>query len=410
MADLTTTTSTPFWLAEMSSSELEEQLTADPYGLYARLRRDHPIVRVPQMGDVWFVTRYDDVKQVGSDRSFHGASDLAHMTLFEEGNVLSAEGEPHREQRAFIDPQLRKRKVATYIDDLVRPYARKLLEDLRPAGRADIVTEYLEPVSVRSLGDLLGLESVDSPTLQRWFHGLSQALVNKSIDENGELVNKAAFEHAEGVKEEIRATVGPIIDRVTATPDESSMSHWVHDATNGNPRTADQLWPTLYVVLLGAMQEPGHGAANTLLGLFQNPDQLEQVRDDRSLLPQAIEEGLRWIAPIGIFTRRATEPTVVAGEPIAVGDIVFCSMGSANRDESRWTDPDRFDIARPPQPHLAFSAGAHTCAGSHFGKAVEEIALDELFDAFPDLRQDEEQAESVQGWFFRAVRGLPVRW
>ena len=201
MADLTTTTSTPFWLAEMSSSELEEQLTADPYGLYARLRRDHPIVRVPQMGDVWFVTRYDDVKQVGSDRSFHGASDLAHMTLFEEGNVLSAEGEPHREQRAFIDPQLRKRKVATYIDDLVRPYARKLLEDLRPAGRADIVTEYLEPVSVRSLGDLLGLESVDSPTLQRWFHGLSQALVNKSIDENGELVNKAAFEHAEGVKE-----------------------------------------------------------------------------------------------------------------------------------------------------------------------------------------------------------------
>ncbi|WP_265444067.1 cytochrome P450 [Flexivirga meconopsidis] len=405
-----TLTHTPSWLAALSQTELEQQLTDSPYDIYARLRRDNPIVKVPQMGDVWFVTRYDDVKQVGSDATFHGASDLAHMTLFGEGNVLSAEGDPHREQRAFIDPQLRKRKVATYIDDLVRPYARQLLAQLGPKGSAEIVTEYFEPVSVRALGDLLGLESVDSPTLQKWFHGLSQALVNKSIDESGQLVNKAAFEEADRIKEEIRQTVLPIIDRVTAQPDDTSLSHWVHDATDGTPRSADVLWPTLYVVLLGAMQEPGHGAANSLLGLLRNPDQLERVRADRALLPQAIEEGLRWIAPIGIFTRRATAPTQVAGQAIEVGDIVFCSMGSANRDETRWDNPDAFDIDRAAQPHLAFSAGAHTCAGSHFGKAVERIALDELLTTFPDLREQTGEQAVTSGWFFRAVRSLPVAW
>ncbi|PFG67239.1 cytochrome P450 [Propionibacteriaceae bacterium ES.041] len=398
---------TPSWLNELSGQELDQQLTMDPYPLYARLRAEAPIVWVPQM-QAWFVTRYDDVRAVAtSSEAMHGAADPAQFATFGEGNVLSAEGDAHTEQRAFIDPQLRKRKVLKYIDPLVRPTAKRLIAELRDRGRADIVKEYFEPVSVRALGDLLGLESVDSETLQRWFHTLGDCLVNKEVDANGNLVNQEVIARADAVKEEIRGVVLPIIERVTTEPDDSSLSHWVHDGTD-TPRSADELWPTLYVFLLGAMQEPGHGAGNTLHGLFSRPDQLDQVREDRSLLPAAIEEGMRWIAPIGTFARVCVAPLTVAGKDFQPGDMVFGSMGSANRDDSRWDDPDTFDVHREAQPHLGFSAGVHTCAGSHFGKAVEEVALDELLTSFPDLAPDGDAV--TRGWFFRAVQSLPVRW
>ncbi|GAB3306217.1 cytochrome P450 [Epidermidibacterium keratini] len=398
---------TPGWLANLSGEELERQLTDDPYPLYERMRAEAPVVWLPQM-QAWFVTRYDDVRAVAFDSEhFHGAADPAQIETFGAGNVLTAEGDFHTEQRAFIDPQLRKRKVPTYIEPLVRPTVDKLIEGLKSKNSADIVAEYFEPVSVRALGDLLGLESVDSATLQRWFRVLGEALVSKGVDDDGNLTNTEAFERANVVKEEIRGVVLPIIERVTAEPDESSLSHWVHDGTD-TPRSGEELWPTLYVFLLGAMQEPGHAAGNTLHGLFSRPDQLAELRADRSLLPKAIDEGLRWIAPIGAYARVAVAPQTVGGEQVATDEIVFGSMGSANRDESRWPDPDTFDIHRPPQVHMAFSGGVHTCAGSHFGKAVEEIALGALLDAFPDIAPDGDA--TTRGWFFRAVQSLPVRW
>ncbi|OYO05291.1 cytochrome P450 [Enemella evansiae] len=398
---------TPEWLSALSADELDRQLTADPYPIYARLRNEAPVTWVPQM-QAWFVTRYDDLRAVASDSAtLHGAADPAQFATFGEGNVLSAEGEPHTEQRAFIDPQLRKRKVAGYIDPLVRPTAKRLIAELKDKGRADIIPDYFEPVSVRALGDLLGLESVDSDTLQRWFRVLGECLAAKNVDASGNLTNKDVIARADVVKEEIRGVVLPIIERVTVTPDETSISHWVHDGTD-TPRTAEELWPTMYVFLLGAMQEPGHSAGNTLTGLFTRPEQLAAVYADRSLLPAAIEEGIRWISPIGALARVCVAPVTVAGKDFAPGDVVFGAMGSANRDETRWEDAESFDLNRPAQPHIGFSAGIHTCAGSHFGKAVAEVALDELLTSFPDLAQDGDAV--AHGWFFRAVQSLPVRW
>ncbi|WP_176455632.1 cytochrome P450 [Enemella evansiae] len=398
---------TPDWLNALTPDELEQQLTIDPYPIYARLRREEPIVWIPQM-QAWMVTRFDDLRTVASDQAtLHGAADPAQIETFGRGNVLTAEGDFHTEQRAFIDPQLRKRKVAGYIEPLVRPTAKRLVAELRDKGRADIIPEYFEPVSVRALGDLLGLESVDSDTLQRWFRVLGDALVAKNVDAAGNLTNKEAFARANAVKEEIRGVVLPIIERVTETPDETSISHWVHDGTD-TPRTADELWPTMYVFLLGAMQEPGHSAGNTLTGLFTRPEQFAEVQADRSLLPAAIEEGMRWISPIGNLARVCVAPVTVSGKTFQPDDVIFGAMASANRDETRWDDADTFDIHRPVQPHLAFSAGIHTCAGSHFGKAVAEVALDELLTSFPELAQDGEPV--ARGWFFRAVQSLPVKW
>ncbi|KKC26650.1 cytochrome P450 [Sphingomonas sp. SRS2] len=402
---------TPKWLSEIDPVEFERALTDDPYPYWARLREEAPVAWVPSM-QMWMVTRWREVRAVAMDRkSFHGACDPAHMRLFGENNVLSAEGAVHAEIRSFVDPHLRKNKVSTYVDDLVRPTARRLLESLKSRRKADIVAEYLEPVSVRALGDYLGLRDVPSAQLMRWFHGLGTALVNKGMDEHGNFLAPEAQQHADVIKAEIRATVDPILDRVRRTPDDSGLSHWVNEATPpGQPRSNDFIYPTLFVTILGGMQEPGHGAANTLLGLFSRPDQFEEVRADWSLIELANHEGYRWISPIGVFTRRVMKDTEVGGVLIPEGAIVAGSMASANRDPEQFPDGDVYDLRRPPKSHIAFNMGAHSCAGRYFGSAVQRIALEELFAAFPGLAQDKDADPTVSGWFFRATVGLPVVW
>lgn len=402
---------TPDWLADIDPIVLEQELTGDPYPIYARLRDTAPVAWVPSM-KMWMVTRWDAVRDVALDgRRFHGASDPAHMRLFGEGNVLSAEGELHAELRSFIDPHLRKNRVQTYVEDLVRPTARAILQRLRPDGRCDIVKDYFEPVSVRAVGDFLGLGEVPADQLQRWFHGLGAALVNKGVDEDGNFLAPEAQEHADLIKNEIRSVVDPILDRVRERPDHSGLSHWVNDATkDGKPRSNEHIYPTLFVTLLGGQQEPGHGAANTLLGLFSQPDQYQAIKADWSLIDLANHEGFRWLSPIGIYTRRATEDVEIGGVKISEGDIVAGSMASANRDPGQYQNPDQYDYTRPNRQHLAFNTGTHACAGRFLGSAIQRIAIEELFSAFPGLAPDPDKQPEVRGWFFRATVSLPVVW
>lgn len=402
---------TPDWLAQIDPVVLEQELSRDPYPIYARLREDTPIAWVPSM-KMWLVTRWKEVRQVAMDsQHFHGASDPAHMRLFGQGNVLSSEGELHTELRSFIDPHLRKNRVPAYVDDLVRPIARKVLAGIKDKGRGDIVTEYLEPVSVRAVGDFLGLKDVPSDQLRRWFYGLGAALVNKGMDEHGNFLVPEPQQHADVIKAEIRGIVDPILERVRSQPDNTGLSHWVHDATlDGKPRSNEFIYPTLFVTLLGGMQEPGHGAASTLLGLFSRPEQLDAVRSDYSLIDVANHEGFRWISPIGIYTRRVVGEVEVAGVKLTEGEIVAGSMASANRDPAQFPDGDDYDLRRPTKAHMAFNTGAHACAGRYFGGAIQRIALEEMFDTLPDLAPDPEGSPKVHGWFFRATVNLPVVW
>ncbi len=401
---------TPDWIAAIDPVELEAELTRDPYPLYARLRRDDPMAWIPSMR-MWMATSWNLVREIAFDaKSFHGASDPAHMRLFGDGNVLSAEGPGHAELRSFIDPNLRRHRVPVYIDDLVRPIARNYLAGLGSKDSVDIVTEYFEPLSVRSLGDYLGFTAVESSTLQRWFHGLGAALVNKGLDEDGNFLAPEAQAHADIIKAEIRDVVIPICERVARHPDNSGLSHWLHDRMpEGTVRTVEQILPTLYVILLGGMQEPGHGAGNTLYGLFTRPDQFARVKSDYTLLDAAIHEGLRWISPIGIFTRRVAKETEVGGVRLLEGEIVAGSLASANHDEIQFQNGAEFDLDRVGKPHIAFNVGAHACAGRYFGAAVERIALEELLSAYPNIAPHPEKHARLSGWFFRAVVNLPVQ-
>jgi cytochrome P450 len=265
---------------------------------------------------------------------------------------------------------------------------------------------------VRSLGDLLGLQSVSSDKLREWFHKLSVSFTNAAVDENGDFTNPEGFTPGDEARAEIQAVVDPLIDHWIEHPANTAISHWLHDGMPpGKTRAREYIYPTIYVYLLGAMQEPGHGMASTLVGLFSRPEQLEEVVDDPSLLPRAISEGMRWTSPIWSATARiSTKPVTIAGVDLPAGTPVILSYGSANHDTGKYDAPTEYDLHRPPLPHLAFGAGNHACAGIYYANQVMRIGLEELFEAIPNLERDTGEGVEFWGWGFRGPTSLHCTW
>ena len=166
----------------------------------------------------------------------------------------------------------------------------------------------------------------------------------------------------------------------------------------------------LRLLLPAGVETTYRATGNLLFGLLSNPDQLDAVRADRSLIPQAIEEAVRWEPPLLTITRVATRDSELAGHSIPAGSTVMPYIGSANRDESRWKEPDRFDIFRKAVPHIAWGHGVHVCLGMHLARLEMSTALNLFFDRLPNLRLDPEGDDPhIRGQVFRSPTSLPVR-
>lgn len=395
------TTSTAAWLDQLTVAELE----TDPYPVFARMRQEAPVAFVPAI-QAYLATTWDTCTAIAEDAAtFFGGTSPVHERVFGTPHVLGAEGAEHQQLRAAIDPALRPRAFRGQLEDSVRPVAKAEVERLRAAGRAELMADYFEPISVRAVGDLLGFADVEVATLRRWFHGMAGGIANIMMD-------PAGFAGTDAAVAEIHDVVEAMARRVTDEPDDGVVSQWLHSGMPaGQVRPLAGIYPSLHVLLLGGLQEPGHACGSTFLGLTTRPEQLQRVIADRSLLPRAVVEGLRWIAPIFSGTSRIpNRDTELAGTRIEAGRTVWVSYGSANRDETRFDDPDSYDIDRPAQSHLGFGRGRHVCSGAAFAPQVARIALEELFAAFPGIALDPAHDVDVWGWIFRGPRALHVTW
>jgi cytochrome P450 len=385
-----------------------EQLDLDPYPIYARLRREAPVCRIPAV-DTWMVTRWDDVEFLGAHPEIFSA-DIADSPVdrtFGSPTVLTCDGEVHTELRRAIDPKFRPRAVDEYVDGLVGPIVDELLERIAPRGEAELMAEFFEPVSVRSLGAVLGLSEIDPDTLRRWFAQLAQGATNYERDPGKQAVGDAAAA-------EIDERLAPLLHRLERASDGSAIAHMLHAGMPpGRTRARDLVMPSLKVILLGGMQEPGHGAGSTTWALLREPEQALALGErPGELVRQAVDEGLRLIAPIGTQFREVKQPVTVAGVELEPGAPVSLVIASANRDERRFEQPDRYDMFRGKRQHAAFGFGRHFCSGHWFSRRQMEIAVGALFGrlAGRGLRLDPARPAELRGWEFRAPRHLHVRW
>lgn len=379
-------------------------LETDPFPIYAKLRREAPVTYV-SAANVWFVTRWADVETVTKSPDVFSAevpTSPVEMS-FGKPTILTSEGETHRVLREGVETHYRPRKVAEYIEALVRPVAEQHLQHFRNRGHAELMAEYFEPISALSLARSFGLGDTTAPQLRKWFHGLSQGAINYERDPERQRVS-------DETRAEVDAAVLPILEKLREVPDSSPLSHMLHSGMpEGQSRNAGFILPSVKVTLLGGMQEPGHGAGTVLAGLLQNPVQCEALLQDRQAnLSPAVDEGLRWVAPIGTQMRVSKCDVVLGGVCIPAGAPVAAILASANRDESRFEDPDAFNIFRKKLNHASFGFGNHFCAGKWFAKTQIEIALGVLFDHIPNLKLNAEYPAVFRGWEFRAPSSLHV--
>jgi len=382
-----------------------EQLDDDPYPVYAHLRREAPVCFVPAVG-LWFVTRYDDVKYAAQQPEEFAAKPIPSPVdrTFGEDNVLTLDGAPQRALRAALDPSFRPRIVRDYALPLIEPLVEEHLERIAAKGRAELMADYCEPISVLALGRVLGIGEFDGDVLRRWFADLAQGATNFEDDPAKQAIGDAA-------SREIDEQLAPVFARLLAEPDGSTIANMLAAVEGTLAERTAQIMPTLKVVLLGGMQEPGHAVGSTVYGLLTNPAQAAALAADLGLVESAVEEGLRWISPIGTQTRRVARDTELAGVALPAGANVGLLVSSANRDERVFgPSAEEFDLTRTITGNAVFGFGPHFCSGHAFSRILMQLALRRLFERLPDLRLDPHDLPRLRGWEFRAPARLPVVW
>ena len=341
----------------------------DPFPTLARLRAREPLSRVthPELGPCWLVIRYDLVKSLSADRRLIKPQNPL------DGNSLNSPPPVHTRLRKLAQAGFTTQRIEA-LRSWAEQVTARILDDLAVHGAADLLTTLADPMPITVISRLLGVPDEEMDEVRRCATGF--------LTETEEVRDQAfgvAHQYVTGLVRHKRDHPG---DDVTSA---------LIAARDG----ADQLDEDELVRLVIALLVNGSITTTNIIGtgtylLLTHPDQLGLVRSRPQLLRGAIEEVLRLQAPIGALTWQAAEDIAVAGSVIAAGDYVITSLQGANRDPSWFDEPDRFDVARSPNPHLSFSHGIHHCLGAPLARMETHVALGALLRRFPGLRLDGE--------------------
>ena len=381
-----------------------EQLEADPYPIYAELRASSPVAYMPCL-DTWMVTSWATVEAACTDPvAFpatvgHSPTDRALGGI----SMMTTDGEPAKRRRRPFDPTLRPRAIEASMPATFERLCRERLDAIAQAGRADLVPDYFEPVSVLSLAHVMGIaDDVDAPTLVRWFGGLAAGVSNYEDD-------PAKAAHSAAISDEIDEVATPLFAARLSDPDDGLISHLVNAVDGTLEERVAFVMPSFKLVLLGGLQEPAHGGATITERLLRHPVQLGAVRADPSIVPAAVEEGLRWTAPIGNLLRGVAPGTSLGGVTFPPAARAILVVASANRDREVWgPTADAFDIHRPKRANLSFAIGPHYCIGHYFARALLAVAVRMLIERFPRLRLDPAHEPVYRGHEYRSPKSLRV--
>ncbi|TML91637.1 MAG: cytochrome P450 [Actinobacteria bacterium] len=381
----------------------------DPWPDLAAARRRAPVQKTsifalegveapPDLPDEYTVYSYDLVSQVLRDNHTFSSEVYAAMMGPVMGHTILEMDEPeHRHHRSLVAEAFRQKTLARWESELVSPVVDELIDAFvgRGNGRAELVREFTFPFPVQVIARILGLPRGDYPRFQRW----SLELISVGTD----------WDRGIAASEKLRDYFKEIVDRRRAEPADDLISDLAHAEIDGHTLSDEEIFAFLRLLLPAGVETTYRSSGNLLFGLLTHPDQLAAVRADRALLPQAIEEGLRWEPPLHGIARVATVDTELGGVAIKAGAVLSVAIGAANRDETRYPEPDRFDIFRDPQQHIAFGFGPHMCLGMHLARMETRVAVDALIERLPDLRLDPEGDDPhIRGQIFRSPTALPV--
>lgn len=381
-----------------------------PYPFFEYMRRTDPVwhgalgdhSQLPEElrpTDEWALFGYDEVFQAfRDDRIFTSAGYDKTIGLVMGHTILAMGGKEHHDHRSLVAKAFRATALQRWEPAVIGPVCDQLIDEIKGQGQADLVKALTFEFPTRIISVLLGLPPGDLDMFRR----LSLDLISIPTDIVAGL-NAAAELHGyflEQVEQRRRKRTNDIIGDLVAAE------------IDGEKLTDDAIIAFLRLLLPAGLETTYRSSGNLLYLLLTHPDQLEMVRRDRALIPAAIEEGLRVETPLTMVMRTTTEEVEIGGKTIPADAQVDMCVGSANRDESRWPHPDRFDIHRPRNAHIAFAGGIHMCLGMHLARLETRVMLNSLLDRVRNLAlvpDDGTGEESrIIGLTFRSPNKLPV--
>ncbi|MEV7104230.1 cytochrome P450 [Streptomyces atroolivaceus] len=392
---------------------LSPEFAADPYAAYRAMRETAPLIW-HEATRSYVVSRYEDVERVFKDRNSEFTTDNYDWQIepVHGKTILQLSGRDHAVRRALVAPAFRGSDLREKFLPVIERNSRELVDTFRHTGSADLVTDYATRFPVNVIADMLGLDKTDHTRFHRWYTAVIAFLGNLSGD-------PAVASAGERTRVEFAEYMLPIIRARRENPGDDLLSTLCAAEVDGVRMSDEDIKAFCSLLLAAGGETTDKAIAGIFTNLLLHPDQLAAVRADRSLIPQAFAETLRYTPPVHMIMRQsATEVTLSSGT-IPPGSTVTCLIGAANRDENRYRDPDRFDIFREDlttttafsaaADHLAFALGRHFCVGALLAKSEVETGVNHLLDAMPDMRIADGFDPVEEGVFTRGPQSLPVR-
>jgi cytochrome P450 len=381
------------------------EVQANPYPYYVALRRDNPVAWLEPL-QCWAISRYDDVDfalrnpQIFSSANWLGQSIGDLNPAPEVPWMIETDPPDHSRLRKLVSKGFTPRMVGR-LEPRIRAIASELLGAARSRPDTDFVRDFSGAFPVIVIAEMLGVEPARRIDFKRWSDNVVRG--------TGRPESEAERAEIRGTNAEMRAYFHQAIADRRKAPREDLLTALVQAEEERQTLTADEVLAMAMLVLLAGNETTMNLLSNTVLALLAHPTEMARVRGDRALIPKLIEEMLRYDSPVQIVFRRTTQAVELSGKVIPANAVVFILIGSANRDERKFPDPDRFKMDRDASEHLAFGFGTHFCLGAQLARLEAKIGLEELFASCPPFAVDQQRVQRISSVLLRGIKQLPVK-
>lgn len=391
----------------------------NPFPVWAEMRNAGPVIRVkfPLIGKVWLFTSYEAASKMLRDDELFVRDPHAAGRKYVAGflgvmpksvrvladNMLSVDGAQHKRLRGIVDKAFQFRSI-----EQMRPTLEQLADDLLQKMQrqhvssepVDFIQGFAREYPLAAISDLLGLPVSDRERFKSWGLKLSSLKSFYSL-----------FQMFPGLWK-IRNYIKEQVEECRNSPRDGLLSALVHTEHDGDRLNEEELLAMGFLLLLAGHETTVHLLSTSLATLFQHPQQLQLLKEDWSLAGSAVEEVMRYVTPAEISKPRMLSRDVeLHGQQLKRGDYAVAMLGAANHDPNQFENPDDFEITRSPNVHLGFGTGIHVCLGMKLARTETEVALQALFERFPDveLAVPPDQLAWSQRIGFRSLDTLPLR-
>jgi cytochrome P450 family 142 subfamily A polypeptide 1 len=350
-------------------------------------------------GEVWGISRYDDVKEISKHPDRYSNAGGIRPDAGPVPMMIDMDDPDHVKRRKLVNKGFTPRRVADS-EDKVRRAADEIIDAVCEKGECDFVMDVAAWLPMIMIGDALGVAPEERSTLLRWSDDMLSAL-SGSPD---------AAERAMNVFIEYDAWCRQAIADRRAEPRDDLMSVLVHAEVDGDKLSDDEIIHESLLILIGGDETTRHVITGGMYQLLLHPDQHRRLLTDPSAIPVAVEEMLRWVSPIKNMARTVTADVTLRGKRLEAGQKLVLLYPSANRDERVFRDPFTFDASRQPNEHVAFGFGTHYCLGNSLARVELRVMFEQLLSRLPDIELVDAQEPSLRASnFISGYEQMPVR-